>query len=214
MATEKVTHAVLVIASENVGAVAERALNAAGAIHAKAVTGARPALGAIGSLGPHILVIEAGRLPVPAIQAVKNMAELSASRPVPVVMICGPLDETVEKMRTSLGIANVLNSPFDAKALVEYLKSSIEKAEQVRREAMAKMDASRRESEERKVKQMQIRQRLKSASDKYATMTEEAARMKLNPPPEPEPEPEPEDDGPAIEPDPPKRPDKPTWDGG
>jgi hypothetical protein len=45
-------------------------------------------------------------------------------------------------------------------------------------------------------------------------MTEEAARMKLNPPPEPEPEPVIDEDGPAIDPDPAKPPDKPTWDGG
>jgi DNA-binding NtrC family response regulator len=203
MATEKVTHSVLIIASEEIGRSAEWAFAAAGALHSKAVAGARPALAAIASLKPHFLVIEAGRLPVPGMQAVKNMAELAASRPVPVVMICGPLDETFEKLRTSLGITHVLNSPFDAKAVVEYIKTTIEKAQAVRRE-----------SEERKVKQMQIRQRLKSASDKYATMTEEAARMKLNPPPEPELE-LPADDGEtAIEPDPVKPPDKPTWDGG
>jgi DNA-binding NtrC family response regulator len=205
MPTEKVTHSVLVVASEEVGQAAEKAFAAAGALHCKAVAGARPALAAIGTVKPHFLVIEAGRLPVPGMQAVKNMAELAASRPVPLIMVCGPLDATVEKMRTSLGIAHVLNSPFEAKAVVEFVKATIEKAQSVRRE-----------SEERKVKQMQIRQRLKSASDKYATMTEEAARMKLNPPPEPEPEVEPvsDDDGPAIDPDPAKPPDKPTWDGG
>jgi DNA-binding NtrC family response regulator len=204
MATENLNYGVLVIASEEVGRAAEKALNAAGRLKAKAVTGARAALTSIGGVKPAFLVIEAACIPVPAIQAVKNMAELSASRPVPVIIVGGPLDETVEKQKTALGITQVLDSPFDAKAVVDLIKSTIEKAESVRRE-----------SEQRKVKQMQIRQRLKTASDKYATMSEEAARMKLNPPePEPEPEPASDSEEPAIEPDPPKRPDKPTWDGG
>jgi DNA-binding NtrC family response regulator len=203
MTTEKVTHSVLVIASEEIGRSAVKAFAIAGALHAKSVTGARPALAAIGSMKPNFLVIENGCLPVPGMQAVKNMAELAASRTVPLIMICGPLDAAIEKQRTSLGIVQVLNAPFDGKAVVEFIKATIERAQAVRRE-----------SEERKVKQMQIRQRLKSASDKYATMTEEAARMKLNPPPEPEPEPVIDEDGPAIDPDPAKPPDKPTWDGG
>jgi DNA-binding NtrC family response regulator len=202
MATETLNYGVLIIASEEIGKAAEKALNAAGRLTAKSVTGARPALAAIGSAKARFLVFESGKVPAPAMQAVKNMAELTASRPVPLIMVGNPLDEAMEKQRTALGITHVI-TPFDAAALVTAIKSTIEKAE-----------AARQESEQRKAKQIQIRQRLKSASDKYATMTEEAARMKLNPPPEPEPEPEPASDEPAVEPVDEKLPDKPTWDGG
>jgi hypothetical protein len=200
MPTENLNYGVLVIASEGIGQVIELALNAAGRLKAKTVPGPRPALAAIGNVKPAFLVFETGRVPVPAMQAVKSMAELTAGRPVPLIMVGSALDETVEKLRTSLGISHVI-STLDAPAVVAAIKTTIEKAEAVRRE-----------SEQKKVKQMQIRQRLKTASDKYATMSEEAARMKLNPPPEPEPEPA--TDEPVVEPADEKLPDKPTWDGG
>jgi len=202
MATENVTHAVLVVATDEVGQAAEQALNAAGALRAKAVPGARQALAAIGSLGPHFLVIQAGHVPVPGMQAVKNMAELAASRPVPVLMVCGPLDATVEKQRAALGIADVLNMPFDRDAVVKWIKEAIEKAE-----------AAKRESALRKQKQIQIQQRLRTASNKYAAMSEQAARERLNQPPPPVQDFASDDAAPPAPKDPAKPPDEPTWDG-
>lgn len=203
MATENITYGVLVIASEEICPVAEKALGA-GALRAKAVTGARQALGAIGGLSPHFLVIEAGRIPVPAMQAVKNMAELSAGRPVAIIMICGPLDEAIEKQRAALGITTVLDNPYSTQVLVETIKAAIEKLEQ-----------ARRDSQMRKAKQVQIQERLRSASNKYAAMSEAAARERLNMPPPSEPVQDfaSDDAAPAVEPDPNKPPDEPTWDG-
>ena len=79
MATENITRAVLLVASEEIGLSASKVLNAAVGLSAKAVTGPRAALAAVAQLTPHFLVFEAGRVPVPAMQAVKNMAELTAS---------------------------------------------------------------------------------------------------------------------------------------
>lgn len=210
MATENITRGVLLVASEEIGQAATTVLNAAVGISAKAVTGPRAALAAVAQLTPHFLVFEAGRVPVPAMQAVKNMAELTASRPVPVLMVDGPLDETVEKLKESLGIVQVLDGPYESAALLEAIKALVEKQEQ-----------ARKDSQQRKLKQQQIRERLRSASDKYAAMSAEAAAMHLEMQKPEEEEPEKpqvqdfasDDVAPPAEPDPTKPPDEPTWDG-
>src|SRR5690606_26637136 len=104
----------------------------------------------------------------PAMQAVKNMAELTASRPVPVLMVGGPLDETTAKLKDSLGVVQVLDAPSESKALLDAISALVDK-----------MEAARRESQVRRAKQQQIRERLRSASDKYAAMSAEAAAMHL-----------------------------------
>src|SRR5690606_4381781 len=131
-----------------------------------AAAGARQALAAVGQVNPHILVFEAGLVPVPAMQAVKNMAELAASRPVPLIMVGGPLSAALEPQRQALGIVQVLDGAFNGAALVEAIKALVEKWEQ-----------ARRESQVRKAKQMQIQERLRSASNKYMAMSEEAAKQ-------------------------------------
>ena len=214
MATESITRGVLLVASEEIGQAATKVLNASGALNAKAVTGPRAALAAVAQLTPHFLVFEAGRVPVPAMQAVKNMAELSASRPVQVLMVCGPLQDSVEQLKETLGIVQVLDSPYESSALLEALKSRIEKMEQ-----------AKRDSQERKLKQQQIRERLRTASNKYAAMSAEAAAMHLEQRKREEEQEEQEenqsfedmvgneDETPPTEPEADKPPDKPTWDG-
>ncbi|MCB9895153.1 MAG: hypothetical protein H6839_11935 [Planctomycetes bacterium] len=202
MATESITRGVLVVASEEIGAAATRQIEGQPGLRAKAVTGPRPALGAIGTFGPHILVFEAGRVPVPAMQAVKNMAELAASRPVPLIIVAGPLDAAMEAQRENLGIVEVLDSPFQGAALVEAVKQLVEKWE-----------SARKESQLRKQKQMQIQERLRSASNKYMAMTEEAARLKLGIGNEEVQDFASDDAAPSSEDDPNKPPTEPTWDG-
>lgn len=200
MATEKVTRGVLLVVSEEIGHAASAVLTAAGHLNPKAVTGPRAALGAIGQLQPQILVFEAGRVPVAAMQAVKNMAELAASRKVPVIMVCGPVDETVQQLSESLGIVKVLDEPYASAGLLEVIQEHFEKLEQ-----------ARRDSQLRHQKQQQIRARLRNASDKYAAMSAEAAAEKLS---QPEVQDFASDDiAPPAEPDPNKPPNEPTWDG-
>jgi DNA-binding NtrC family response regulator len=200
MATESITHGVLIVASEAIGAEAAQLLGEQPGLRAKAVNGARQALGAVGQVNPHILVFEAGLVPVPAMQAVKNMAELAASRPVPLIMVGGPLNSALEQQRQALGIVNVLDGAFDGNALLDAIQALIEKWEQ-----------ARRESQLRKAKQMQIQERLRTASNKYMAMSEEAAKQRL---PQPDVQDFASDDiAPAAEPDPNKPPDEPTWDG-
>lgn len=200
MATESITHGVLVVASEVIGVEAARLLGEQPGLRSKAVSGARQALAAVGQVNPHILVFEAGLVPVPAMQAVKNMAELAASRPVPLIMVGGPLSAALEPQRQALGIVQVLDGAFNGAALVEAIKALVEKWEQ-----------ARRESHVRKAKQMQIQERLRSASNKYMAMSEEAAKQRLS---QPDVQDFASDDiAPAVEPDPNKPPDEPTWDG-
>ncbi|MCB9935421.1 MAG: hypothetical protein H6840_06990 [Planctomycetes bacterium] len=200
MATESITHGVLVVASETVGAQAGKLLSEQSGLRAKAVSGARQALAAIGQVNPHILVFEAGLVPVPAMQAVKNMAELAASRPVPLILLSGPLSAALEQQRATLGIVQVLDGTFDGAALLAAIRALIEKWEN-----------ARRESQLRKQKQIQIQERLRSASNKYMAMSEEAAKQRLS---QPDVQDFASDDiAPAPEPDPTKPPDEPTWDG-
>lgn len=200
MATESITHGVLVVASEVIGVEAARLLGEQPGLRSKAVSGARQALAAVGQVNPHILVFEAGLVPVPAMQAVKNMAELAASRPVPLIMVGGPLSAALEPQRQALGIVQVLDGAFNGAALVEAIKALVDKWEQ-----------ARRESQVRKAKQMQIQERLRSASNKYMAMSEEAAKQRLS---QPDVQDFASDDiAPAVEPDPNKPPDEPTWDG-
>lgn len=200
MATESITHGVLIVASDAIGVEATRLLSEQPGLRAKAVSGARQALGAIGQVSPHILVFEAGLVPMPAMQAVKNMAELTASRPVPVIMLGGPLNASLEQQRNALGIVNVLDGAFNGQALIDAIRALIEKWEQ-----------TRRESQLRKAKQIEIQERLRSASNKYMAMSEEAAKQRLS---QPDVQDFASDDiAPAAEPDPTKPPDEPTWDG-
>lgn len=202
MATEKVTRRVLILASEKIGQAATVVIGAAPNLSAKAVTSPRSALTSIAAYKPDFLVFEAGVIPVPAMQAIKNMGELAAAKKVPVIMVCGPLEDSVEQLRETLGIVEVLDEPYESKAVLEAIQGLIEKFE-----------AARRESQMRKVKQQQIRERLRTASDKYAAMSAEAAAAKLNQP-NPEVQDFASDDiAPPSEPDPTKPPDEPTWDG-
>ncbi|MCA8937671.1 MAG: hypothetical protein KDB68_15860 [Planctomycetes bacterium] len=204
MATEKVTRNVLLVASEEIGSAASKVLNSASGLHAQAVTGPRAALGAIGALKPHFIVFEAGRVPMPAMQAVKNMAELATARKVPVLMVCGPTDESIEQLRSSLGVVEVLDEPYESVALLKAIQDLIEKIEQ-----------ARRDSQMRQQKQQLIRARLRTASDKYAAMSAEAAaeRLAQNDTPSDVQDFASDDAAPPTEHDPNKPPNEPTWDG-
>ena len=208
MGTESITRGVLIVASEEIGSHAAKHIGEKPGLRSKSVTGARAALGAISSFAPHILVFEAGMVPVPAMQAVKNMAELAASRQVPLIMVCGPLDETAEKLRETLGIVEVLEGAYSTSALVEAIQALVDKWEQ-----------ARQESQVRKQKQIQIQQRLRSASNKYMAMSEEAAKQKLEMSKHEQQAAQDlqdfasDDAAPPSEPDPDKPSVEPTWDG-
>jgi DNA-binding response OmpR family regulator len=194
---------VLLVVSAEVGEVARADVAAVGTYRVKAVTGARNALAAIADTKPQVLVFESGLVPTPAMQAVRNMAELTASRKVPIIMICGPLDPAQEKLRVSLGISEVLDGPYNPKTLLLAIQHEITKID----------------------KQLEdTRLRRQTASNRYATLTEETARQRLNPdaPPIPEAPESPaapdiqdfaSDDAAPPATEKPSEPKDPTWDG-
>lgn len=154
MPTSKVLRGILVIASPEVGETARLEIAAAGPLRVKAVTGARAALAAISDIKPCALLVENGAAPMQAVQAVRNLAELTMSRHVPVVMMGGPLDPGIEAQREAYGIAEVIDGPYRLEPAIDALRAAIGK--------VARMSRSSK-----------IRRRLRAASDSLKPLSDD-----------------------------------------
>lgn len=160
MATRKQLRGLLVIASHEVGETARMAIAEAAPLRVKAVPGARMALASVGDIKPYAILVENGAAPIQAVQAVRNLAELTMSRKVPIVIFNGPLDPGVEAQRENFGIAQVLDGEFKLQSALDALKAAIGKVDRMHRTN-------------------KIRERLRTASDKLKPVTEEDLQ-KLN----------------------------------
>lgn len=154
MGTSKVLRGILVIATPQLGETARMELAEAAPLRVKAVSGARAALSAVAEIKPYALLVEYGAAPMQAVQAVRNLAELTMSRSVPVIMMGGPLDPGIEAHRETFGIAQVLDGPYRMQPVLDALKASISKVDRLHRSN-------------------KIRQRLRAASDRLKPISEE-----------------------------------------
>lgn len=105
----------------------------AGPFRVKAVTTAREALAAVPSVQPHAVLIQAGMVQARQLLMLRQVAELAASRKVPVVMFQGPLDEELEERRQQLGIAQVVDGEYRLAPVLEALRGCIARIDQLRR---------------------------------------------------------------------------------
>lgn len=131
---------------------------AANGLTVKAVGSIKEALTTISTARPQALFIEAGAAQPQHIVAAKQLAELSASRKVPVVMFGGPLDPALDAKRASIGIVTVLDGAFQFDAAVEAITAAISAIDETLRAQQTRTEQQRR--------QAQIRQRLAQASMK------------------------------------------------
>jgi hypothetical protein len=154
MATQKQLRGLLVIASHEVGEVARMEIAEAAPLRVKAVPSARMALASVGEIKPYAILVENGAAPIQAVQAVRNLAELTMSRKVPVVIFNGPLEPGIEAQRETFGIAQVLDGEYRLQPTLDALKAAIGKIDRMYRTN-------------------KIRERLRTASDRLKPVTEE-----------------------------------------
>jgi len=162
MATEAVKRPVLLLASPATALRGSVDLLASGVVSVKAVATVKEALTSIPMMRPAVLVIESGAAQSAHIVAARQLAELSASRKVPIVIVGGPLDEATESKRQSLGIAAVIDGAWNGAAVIEAIKPIIEEMDRQLREKQAAEDARMGAAR----KQNQIRERLAQAAQK------------------------------------------------
>lgn len=138
----------------------------AGPLKVKAVSGRREFLAAVSTSRPIALLVENGLIPPQVIRAARELAELSVSRKVPVVVFGGPLDEATEKARESLGIREVIDGVYRLQPVIEGLKRAVGWANQAK-------------------KTEQIRERLRQASGRmpsYRPATPDSTAIPDSPP--------------------------------
>ena len=127
-------------------------LTDAGPLKVKAVTGRREFLAAVSGARPIALLVQNGLIPPQVIRAARELAELTLSRKVPVVVFGGPLDEATEKIRENVGIREVVDGIYRLQPVIDALKRAVawsnqaKKTEQIRerlRQASGRMPAYR-----------------------------------------------------------------------
>lgn len=146
----------LVIASTETGESVRAQIAESAPLQVKSVTGARMALAAVGEVRPYAILVENGVAPMQALQAVRNMSELTLSRKVPIVIFNGPLEPGIKAQRETFGIAHVLDGEFVLQEALDAL-----------RDAVGKIDRLYHSSK--------VRERLRTASDQLKPFRPEEA---------------------------------------
>lgn len=119
----------------------------AGPLRVKAASTAKELLAAVPTAEPHALLVELGLLPPQVLRAARELAELSTSRKVPVVIFGGPLPPELDRQREVLCIRAVVDGPYRLQPVLAALRGAIAWADQLKKTAA-------------------IRERLKAASEK------------------------------------------------
>lgn len=127
-------------------------LTDAGPLKVKAVSGRREFLAAVSGARPVALLVQNGLIPPQVVRAARELAELTLSRKVPVVVFGGPLDEATEKIRENVGIREVVDGIYRLQPVIDALKRAVawsnqaKKTEQIRerlRQASGRMPSYR-----------------------------------------------------------------------
>lgn len=162
MAAGNVKRNILLIAQTSVALRASVELTATGKVTVKAASTIKEAMTAIPQLKPTLLVVECGSVHTGHIIAAKQLAELSASRKVPIVIVGGPLDAATAASRPNLGVVAVVDGEWDTEAVMAAVGPVFEEMDQKVREKQAVEDARMAKVN----KQQQIRDRLAQAAAK------------------------------------------------
>jgi DNA-binding NtrC family response regulator len=123
---------ILLLAPEDVLSEARMELSDAGPLRVKAVSNVKEALNAIPSAQPHVLVIQVGLAGARQILTLRNVADLAASRKVPVVMFGQELPEDLDSRREKLHIHEVVPKPYRLGPVLEAIRAAMTYADKLR----------------------------------------------------------------------------------
>jgi DNA-binding NtrC family response regulator len=141
MATAKVKRSVLLLAQPAIALRANMELTATGKVSVKSASTVKEALTAIPQARPAVLIIESGTANTGHIMTAKQLAELSASRKVPIVIVGGPLDAATVASRPALGIAAVIDGEWNTQAVLDAIEPIFNEMDEKEREKQAVEDA-------------------------------------------------------------------------
>ena len=88
----------------------------------KAVSTVKEVLTSIPTARPHCLVLQNNMAMPQHILAAKQLADLSASRKVPVVIFGGPLDAALDEKKANIGITDVVDGDYKLGPVLEAIK--------------------------------------------------------------------------------------------
>lgn len=139
----------------------------------KAVSTVKEVLTSIPTARPHCLVLQNNMAMPQHILAAKQLADLSASRKVPVVIFGGPLDAALEEKKGNVGITDVVNGDYKLAPVLEAIKTAIGRVDKVLADAKAAAEAKRQaaiQKNEADKRRQQIQERLMRASQKLQAL--------------------------------------------
>lgn len=124
---------VVVVADETLLETIRMELADAAPLRVKAVSNIQDALKAIPAAQPHALLIQNGKAQPRQMMIARQIADLAASRKVPIVIFGGPLDPALELKRSDYGIYEVVDGGYVLAKVLEALKTAIGKIDALRR---------------------------------------------------------------------------------
>lgn len=124
---------VVVVADETLLETIRMELADAAPLRVKAVSNMQEALKAIPAAQPHALLIQNGKAQPRQLMIARQIADLAASRKVPIVIFGGPLDPALELKRNDYGIYEVVDGGYVLAKVLEALKTAIGKIDALRR---------------------------------------------------------------------------------
>lgn len=154
----------------------------------KAVSTVKEVLTSIPTARPHCLVLQNNMAMPQHILAAKQLADLSASRKVPVVIFGGPLDPALDEKKANIGITDVVDGDYRLGPVLEAIKTAIGRVDkamlELRQAAEAKQKAAQQKLEADRRRQ-QIQERLARASQKLQALPPDYGAEPPEPPPPP-----------------------------
>jgi len=137
MASERRTvpnmRSIVLLASDELLSTARMELADAGPFKVKAVDTVKAALAALPTTQPHALVVELGKASAVQLRTLRDVAELAASRKVPIVIFGGELPEDLESRREALQIWGTATGPYRVGPVLEAVRRAIGMADQRKR---------------------------------------------------------------------------------
>ncbi len=101
-----------------------------GGLLVRAFASAQQAVAALPKAQPHALVVQQGQAQPRQLIMARQLAELAASRKVPVVLFGVPDDESLDQLKAKIGILETLGSEFTPEQLLEAVRGAILKVDQ------------------------------------------------------------------------------------
>jgi len=164
---------ILLMARPEVLETARLELSDSALLTVKAVSTVKDALTSIPAARPVCLVFQNNMAMPQHILAAKQLADLSASRKVPVVIFAGPLEAALAEKKANLGITDVVDGDYKLAPVLEAIKTAIGRVDKVLADAKAAQEAKMKAAQQKReadLRRQQIQERLMRASQKLQAL--------------------------------------------